>query len=86
MEGTICVLVLPVYSVFDVTEEVVEAFSQSFSPFLLLERLGDRKPSAESGLEHTCPELIMCSAPGSQLYSLSISRKVYHHGKQIEFI
>lgn len=43
----------PVYSVFDVTEEVVDAFSQSFSPFLLLERLGDRKPSAESGLRRT---------------------------------
>lgn len=41
------------YSVFDVTEEVVDPFSQSFSPFLLLERLGDRKPSAESGLENT---------------------------------
>lgn len=40
----------PVYSVLDVTDEVVDAFSQSFSPFLLLERLGDRKPSAESGL------------------------------------
>lgn len=38
------------YSVLDVTEDVVEPFSQSFSPFLLLERLGDRKPSAESGL------------------------------------
>lgn len=41
----------PVYSVLDVTDEVVDAFSQSFSPFLLLERLGDRKPSAESGLK-----------------------------------
>lgn len=41
----------PVYSVTDVTEEVVDPFSQSFSPFLLLVRLGDRKPSAESGLE-----------------------------------
>lgn len=30
----------------------MDPFSQSFSPFLLLERLGDRKPSAESGLEH----------------------------------
>ena len=48
-----CAVVLPVYSVLDVTEEVVDAFSQSFSPFLLLERLGDRKPSAESGLQHT---------------------------------
>lgn len=46
------VSVLPVYSVLDVTEDVVDPFSQSFSPFLLLERLGDRKPSAESGLEH----------------------------------
>lgn len=45
---------LPVYSALDVTEEVVDPFSQSFSPFLLLERLGDRKPSAESGLDaHT---------------------------------
>lgn len=44
---------IPVYSVFDVTEEVVDPFSQSFSPFLLLERLGDRRPSAESGLSHT---------------------------------
>lgn len=43
---------LPVYSVLDVTEDVVDPFSQSFSPFLLLERLGDRKPSAESGLQH----------------------------------
>lgn len=42
---------LPVYSVLEVTEEVVDAFSQSFSPFLLLERLGDRKPSTESGLK-----------------------------------
>lgn len=50
IEGTACVTVLPVYSVFDVTEDVVDPFSQSFSPFLLLERLGDRKPSAESGL------------------------------------
>ncbi len=48
-----CFIVLPVYSVLDVTEEVVDPFSQSLSPFLLLERLGDRKPSAESGLEHT---------------------------------
>lgn len=46
-----CYTVLPVYSVLDVTEDVVDPFSQSFSPFLLLERLGDRKPSAESGLE-----------------------------------
>lgn len=30
----------------------MDPFSQSFSPFLLLERLGDRKPSAESGLQH----------------------------------
>lgn len=44
----------PVYSVLDVTEDVVDPFSQSFSPFLLLERLGDRKPSAESGLQHKC--------------------------------
>ena len=44
---------LPVYSALDMTEEVVDPFSQSFSPFLLLERLGDRKPSAESGLKHT---------------------------------
>lgn len=43
----------PVYSVLEVMEEVVDPFSQSFSPFLLLERLGDRKPSAESGLKHT---------------------------------
>lgn len=50
IEGTACVTVLPVYSVFDVTEDVVDPFSQSFSPFLLLDRLGDRKPSAESGL------------------------------------
>lgn len=45
--------VLPVYSVLDVTEDVVDPFSQSFSPFLPLEPHGDRKPSAESGLEHT---------------------------------
>ena len=32
---------------------MVEAFSQSFSPFLLFDRLGERKPSAESGLKHT---------------------------------
>jgi hypothetical protein len=44
---------VPVYSVKEVTEEVVEAFSQSFSPFLLFDRLGERKPSAESGLKHT---------------------------------
>ncbi len=50
---SMCYVVLPVYSVFDVTEDVVDPFSQSFSPFLLLERLGDRKPSAESGLKHT---------------------------------
>lgn len=53
---------LPVYSVFDVTEDVVDPFSQSFSPFLLLERLGDRKPSAESGLQHKCKHKI--SFPG----------------------
>lgn len=49
---------LPVYSVLDVTEDVVDPFSQSFSPFLLLERLGDRKPSAESGLQHKCKHKI----------------------------
>lgn len=57
---------LPVYSVLDVTEEVVDPFSQSFSPFLLLERLGERKPSAESGLDHahthTHRELVHLSA------------------------
>lgn len=52
-EGTVACAILPVYSALDVTEDVVDAFSQSFSPFLLLERLGDRKPSAESGLERT---------------------------------
>lgn len=46
-----CYTVVPVYSVLDVTEDVVDPFSQSFSPFLLLERLGDSRPSAESGLE-----------------------------------
>lgn len=61
--GTVDFSILPVYSVFDVTEDVVDAFSQSFSPFLLLERLGDRKPSAESGLERTCAELNMSNAP-----------------------
>lgn len=63
---------LPVYSVLDVTDEVVDPFSQSFSPFLLLERLGDRKPSAESGLKHprhthivavSSPALHVCRSP-----------------------
>lgn len=47
------------YSVLDVTEDVVDPFSQSFSPFLLLERLGDRKPSADSGLEHIHTHMYM---------------------------
>lgn len=49
--GTAGWAALPVYSVLDVSEDVVDALSQSFSPFLLLEPLGDRKPSAEPGLE-----------------------------------
>lgn len=40
----------PVYSVPDATEEVVDAFSQSFSPFRLPQRLGDKKPSTDSDL------------------------------------
>lgn len=43
---------LPVYSVLEATEEVVEPFSQSFSPLRLLDRVEDRQPSAESGLCH----------------------------------
>lgn len=77
--GTVGFAILPVYSVLDVTEDVVDAFSQSFSPFLLLERLGDRKPSAESGLEHTRAELNMSNAPEKNLYSLSRGRKVHQN-------
>lgn len=40
----------PVYSVPEATEDVVDAFSQSFSPFRLPQRLGDRKPSTDSDL------------------------------------
>lgn len=40
----------PVYSVPEATEEVVDAFSQSFSPFRLPQRLGDKKPSTDSDL------------------------------------
>lgn len=39
------------YSVPEATEDVVDAFSQSFSPFRLPQRLGDRKPSTDSDLE-----------------------------------
>ena len=53
----------PVYSALDVTDEVVDPFSQSFSPFLLLERLGDRKPSAESGLKNTDGLLALWADP-----------------------
>lgn len=38
------------YSVPEATEEVVDAFSQSFSPFRLPQRLGERKPSTDSDL------------------------------------
>ena len=38
------------YSVPEATEDVVDAFSQSFSPFRLPQRLGDRKPSTDSDL------------------------------------
>lgn len=41
----------PVYSVPEATEDVVDAFSQSFSPLRLLQRLGDRKPSTDSDLK-----------------------------------
>ena len=50
----------PVYSVLEVTEEVVEPFSQSFSPLRLPGRLGDRKPSAESGLQETNKGIDKC--------------------------
>lgn len=38
------------YSVPEATEEVVDAFSQSFSPLRLPQRLGDKKPSMDSDL------------------------------------
>ena len=56
-------------------EDVVDAFSQSFSPFLLLERLGDRKPSAESGLRRTRVEVNMSNLKNS------LSRRI-HHGEK----
>lgn len=40
------------YSVPEATEEVVDAFSQSFSPFRLPQRLGDKKPSTDSDLNN----------------------------------
>lgn len=40
----------PVYSVAEATEEVVDAFSQSFSPLRLPQRLGDKNPSTDSDL------------------------------------
>lgn len=40
----------PVYSVPEATDDVVDAFSQSFSPFRLPQRLGDKKPSTDSDL------------------------------------
>lgn len=43
-------LFLPVYSVLEGVEEVVESFSQSFSPLRLPAEGQDEKPSAESGL------------------------------------
>lgn len=42
---------LPVYSVLEGVEEVVESFSQSFSPLRLPAEGQEEKPSAESGLE-----------------------------------
>ena len=42
----------PVYSVPEATDDVVDAFSQSFSPFRLPHRLGDKKPSTDSDLNN----------------------------------
>lgn len=79
----------PVYSVLDVTEEVVDPFSQSFSPFLLLERLGDRKPSAESGLENTCkhiPQIIISTSCSECMKSqLSAAAEQTFHGSPFTF-
>lgn len=44
---------VPVYSVLEGVEEVVDSFSQSFSPLRLPADGQDEKPSAESGLEIT---------------------------------
>lgn len=42
---------VPVYSALEGVDEVVESFSQSFSPFRLPVEGQEEKPSAESGLE-----------------------------------
>lgn len=41
---------IPVYSVLEGVEEVVESFSQSFSPFRLTVEGQDENPPADSGL------------------------------------
>lgn len=51
------------YSVPDATEEVVDAFSQSFSPFRLPQRLGDKKPSTDSDLGVLLPESTLSLSP-----------------------
>lgn len=44
------VLKIPVYSVLEGVDEVVESFSQSFSPFRLPVEGQEENPPAESGL------------------------------------
>ena len=43
--------IVPVYSALEGVDEVVDSFSQSFSPFRLPVEGQEEKPSAESGLE-----------------------------------
>lgn len=54
------VLKIPVYSVLEGVEEVVESFSQSFSPFRLPVDGQDENPPAESGLHtySTCRQMM----------------------------
>lgn len=42
---------IPVYSVLEGVEEVVESFSQSFSPFRLTVEGQEENPPADSGLQ-----------------------------------